>query len=385
MAVSLSKDKDEAKQQPQEAPIHGDVLEEILTHLTLLDLLAASRVSKVWRIAVTSSLLISPRVKPWLIIHALHPRNHSPTSTSAFDPASRVWLSLNTGNLPTAGSEIRSSHSQNILYTFSTRTFSFSFDAFHLMWHHAEAPRVWRQNPIIARFGCHVIIAGGTCDYVDDDPLAVEMYDTESRRWEMCGPMPVELKDSATSTWLSAAATDRTLYLLEKRSLVICSFDAETKTWGPTFNLTLDVFHSIIGVANKRLVLVGLIGEPDELQGVGLWEVDQVSYECRKIGEMPEVMVESLRNENSMFWMPCASMEGDFIYVYNPANPEWIFFCELKERMCQWSQVLNPTAKDHNRMERFVFTCGKMGMYDLEKAVITGRTQDKINGGIGQR
>ncbi|XP_042496288.1 F-box/kelch-repeat protein At1g23390-like [Macadamia integrifolia] len=371
----------------QEAPIHGDVLETILTRLPMLDMVAASRVSKAWRGAVSTSLRISPRVKPWFIVYTLHHRNHSLTSACAFDPASRVWLRIDIGDVhqfttntiaaSTASPALRSSHSQHLLYKLSAGLFSFSFDALHLAWHKAEAPQVWRQDPIVARLGSRVLVAGGTCDFVDD-PLAVEMYDTGSRRWETCEPMPELLKDSATSTWLSTAATNSRLYLLEKRSRLICSFDAETKTWGPTFNLILNtnapvaVFHSIIGFAGDRLVLVGLMGEPEELQGLGLWEVDQVTYECRKLGEMPPAMVESLRNANSRLSTPSASMEGDFIYVYNPSNPEQIFFCELKEGKCQWGEAMNPMTNIRSRMHRFVFTCSRVGMGDLQKAMATG-------------
>ncbi|KAJ4975020.1 hypothetical protein NE237_008194 [Protea cynaroides] len=366
----------------EEAPIYGDVLEAILTRLTLLDLVAASHVSKAWKGGVSTSLKISPRVKPWFIVYTLHHRNHSLTSACAFDPASRVWLQIDIGNFhrfhtnPTASVELRSSHSQHLLYTLSAGNFSFSFDALHLNWHDAEQPLVWRQDPIVARFGSRVLVAGGTYDFVDD-PLAVEMYDTESRRWEICQPMPILLKDSATSTWLSTAATDGRLYLLEKRSHVICSFDAETKTWGPTFNLILSssaplaVFHSIIGFADERLVLVGLMGEPEELQGLGLWEVDQVTYECKEIGKMPQALFECLKSANSPLSTPRASMEANFIYVYNPSNPEQLFFCELNQGMCQWGSAVNPAAKKRNAMHRFVFSCSRVGMGDLQKAVAT--------------
>ncbi|XP_043703626.1 F-box/kelch-repeat protein At1g23390-like [Telopea speciosissima] len=392
--ISLNKEKAEARegdggkqQLLKEAPIYGDVLEAILTRLTLLDMVAASRVSMSWRGAVSTSLRISPRVKPWFIAYVLHHRNHSLTSACAFDPASRVWLRIDIRDLhhftsdfnasASASPALRSSHSQHLLYKFSAGFFSFSFDALHLTWHQAEAPLVWRQDPIVARLGSRVIVAGGTCDFVDD-PLAVEMYDTGSRRWEACEPMPILLKDSATSTWLSTAATDDRLYLLEKRSHVICSFDAETKTWGPTFNLILStnapvaVFHSIIGFADDRLVLVGLMGEADDLKGLGFWEVDQVTYECRKIGEMPPAMVDRLRNANSRLSTPIASIEGNFIYVYNPSNPEEIFFCELNEGKCQWGHAVNPMANIRSQMHRFVFTCSRVGMGDLQKAMATG-------------
>ncbi|XP_043725477.1 F-box/kelch-repeat protein At1g23390-like [Telopea speciosissima] len=375
-------------EEAEEAPIHGDVLETmILTRLTLLDLVAASRVSKAWRGSVSTSLHISPRLKPWFIVYAFHHRNHSLTSAFAFDPSSRVWLRIqNTHFTTTTSGAIRSSDSQYLLYSLSTTGFSFSFDPFHLTWHHVEAPLVWRENPIVAHLGSRIFVAGGTYDLIDD-PLAVEMYNIGSGRWETCQSMPFLLKDSATSTWISTAATDSKLYLLEKRSLLICSFDAETKTWGDTFNLNLisnpthinppvPVFQSTIGFVDDRLIVVGLMGDPEDLQGLGLWEVDQHTYECRPIGEMPPEMVEKLRKANSPLSTMHASMEGGSIYIYDPRNPEQIFFCECelkkKEGIHEWGCVVNPMLNYRNRMQRFVFTCSRIMMRDIQKAVATG-------------
>ncbi|XP_043705284.1 F-box/kelch-repeat protein At1g23390-like [Telopea speciosissima] len=214
------------------------------------------------------------------------------------------------------------------------------------------------------------------------------MYDIDSGRWDRCQSMPSLFKDSATSTWISTATIDRKLYLLEKRSCLICSFDAKTKTWGDTFNLNLQisnpnkinppmvvavvVTHSIIGFVDDRLVLVGLMGEPEDLHGLGLWEVDHDSYECRPIGEMPLEMVEKMGNGNSSLSTMRASVEDGSIYIYDPWNPEQIFFCELKEGICQWGYRVNSMANEGNRMQRFVFTCSRVGMDDLHKAVATG-------------
>ncbi|KAJ4960990.1 hypothetical protein NE237_020900 [Protea cynaroides] len=393
--------KDETKQGNEESSIPGDVLESmILTRLTLVDLVAASWVSKAWRAAVSTSLRISPRVKPWFIVYALHRRKHSLTSAFAFDPSSRVWLRIHnipdvqstTTNITSSSSSssssssigaLQSSHSQDLLYTVSTSGFSFSFDPFHLTWRHVQAPLVWRQDPIVARLGSRVLVAGGTCDYLDD-PLAVEMYDIPSGRWETCQPMPDLLKDSATSIWLSAAAaTDSRLYLLEKKSRLICSFDAETKTWGPTFDLSLNsnpnkidapdpVFQSTIGFADDRLVMVGLMGETGDLQGVGVWEVAQDTYQCKSIGEMPPEMMERVRNASSQLSTLRVSTESDYIYIYDPRNPEEIFFCELSKGICQWGHAVNPMVNQGNSMNRFVFSCSRVGMGDLRKVVANG-------------
>ncbi|XP_043687609.1 uncharacterized protein LOC122638828 [Telopea speciosissima] len=67
--------------------------------------------------------------------------------------------------------------------------------------------------------------------------------------------------------------------------------------------LVLGVYGLLEGVTltvfDDQLVLMGLMGEPEDLHGLGLWEVDYDTYECRPIREMPPEMVEKMRNENS--------------------------------------------------------------------------------------
>ncbi|KAL6987642.1 hypothetical protein U1Q18_013389 [Sarracenia purpurea var. burkii] len=75
--------------------------------------------------------------------------------------------------------ENESSHF-NLLYMLSPSKLSFSLNLLHLTWHHVEAPLVWRVDPIVVAIGRCVVVAGGTYDF-EDDPLAVEIYDVESR------------------------------------------------------------------------------------------------------------------------------------------------------------------------------------------------------------
>ncbi|KAJ1442211.1 F-box-like domain superfamily [Sesbania bispinosa] len=53
-------------QEEIEAPIHGDILEAIFSHVPLIHLVPARHVSKAWKHAVLSSLCHVNPVKPWL-------------------------------------------------------------------------------------------------------------------------------------------------------------------------------------------------------------------------------------------------------------------------------------------------------------------------------
>nr|POE97292.1 f-box/kelch-repeat protein [Quercus suber] len=78
----------------EEAPIHGDVLEAILTHVPLIDLVRACHVSTSWKGAVFSSLRHLNPVKPWLIVHAQSTRYPYTTTSHAYDPRSHVWVDI---------------------------------------------------------------------------------------------------------------------------------------------------------------------------------------------------------------------------------------------------------------------------------------------------
>ncbi|KAL6991437.1 hypothetical protein U1Q18_009549 [Sarracenia purpurea var. burkii] len=229
----------------QESPIYGDILEAILSHVPLVDLVPASHVSAAWNWAVLSSLRHSNALKPWLVVHSQDCRPPYAIAAHGYDPRSHVWFRVEQPPIRNV-SVLRSSHS-NLLYMLSPSKFSLSLDPLHLTWHNAEAPLVWRADPIVAAVGRRVVVAGGTCDF-EDDPLAVEIYDVESRTWSSCDSMPAVLKDSSASTWLSIASDDQKMFVTEKHSGATHTFNPETKTWCGPYDMRPDpsTFHSVI-------------------------------------------------------------------------------------------------------------------------------------------
>ncbi|KAA8533164.1 hypothetical protein F0562_033303 [Nyssa sinensis] len=352
----------------QEAPIHGDILEAILSHVPLTDLVPASCVSKAWKRAVFSSLRNFNRLKPWLIVHTQSSRSPYATTTHAYDPRSHVWVEIRQPPIRYV-SALRSSHS-NLLYMLSPSKLSFSFDPLHLTWHHVDAPLVWRTDPIVALVGHRIVVAGGACDF-EDDPLAVEIYDVESRTWDTCQSMPAVLKDSAASTWLSVASNNHKLFVIEKHSGVTHVFDPETKTWYGPYDLRPDqrIFFSVIAFSSNRLVLVGLIGGSDTVESLKLWEVDCETFECREIGEMPLTLVEKLKTENFQLSSVSVCLTGNFVYLYNPLDVELVFVCEFVDGGCMWRSIRNVVANDRTKMERFVLTCSTVGIDEVKAAL----------------
>ncbi|KAJ0725755.1 putative kelch-type beta propeller, F-box-like domain superfamily [Helianthus annuus] len=348
-------------------PIHGDVLEAILSHLPLIHLVPKSLVSKAWNKAVTSILIKSPKPQPWLIINTQTTRSPYLTTTLAYDPASRLWININQPSINYV-SALRSSQ-PSLLYMITPSKFSFSFDPLHLTWHHAVGPRVWRIDPIVAKVGTHVVVAGGTCDF-EHDPLAVEIFNIDSRTWSKPEPMPEHFKGSASSTWHSVASEDHRLFVVTKNDAVLHTFDPVTNTWDGPYNLATDptMFHSVIGFCNDRLILIGMLGDANDVVGVKLWEVSCESFECYEIGEMPVDLVEKLKGDELEVSSIEGRMAGNVVYIYKPVGAEEVIVCEFGGGgECVWWSVENAVGGDRWISERVVFTCSNVGIDELRR------------------
>lgn len=229
------------------------------------------------------------------------------------------------------------------------------------------APKVWRQDPIVAMVGSHVVVAGGTCEF-EDDPLAVEVLDPKSGKWAPCEPMPTIFKGSATATWLSVAASDHKMYVLEKSSGEFCSFNLNTMKWESPSELRPEpsLLFSLIAFARDRLILFGLAGDANNATSLRLWEVNCDTLEQKEIGKMPARMLGRLKDTNSLLSSIGVALAGDFAYVYNPSNPKEIFYCDFSTRICEWGSIQNSIVSDQNRLDRFIFTCSNVTMDDIK-------------------
>ncbi|TKY69888.1 F-box/kelch-repeat protein [Spatholobus suberectus] len=352
----------------EEAPIHGDILEAIFSHVPLIHLVPASHVSKSWNRAVSSSLAHVRPIKPWLIVLTQKPRAPHVTALHAYDPRSHVWLEIKHRTCHPS-SPVRSSHSK-LLFTLTPSEFAFSLDALHLDWHRAPSPRVWRTDPVVACVGQRVVVAGGACEF-EDDPLAVEMYDAESRAWETCQSMPALLKGSTASSWLSVAVAGEIMHVTEKHSGVTYSFDTMAKTWKGPFDLRPDesVFHCVTGTLGERLMVAGVVGELGNVRGVKLWEVQGgLGSGMEEVGEMPKEMVRKVLGGSELGSME-VTWVGDFVYVRNTAKAEELVACEVVNGVrCEWRSVRNAAVNCGGRM---VVCGGDVCMEDLQRAVLS--------------
>ncbi|KAL0327273.1 UNVERIFIED_CONTAM: F-box/kelch-repeat protein [Sesamum angustifolium] len=352
----------------EEVEIHGDVLETILSHVPLLHLVSASRVSKWWRYAVSSSLHYHNPPKPWLILHTQATRFPHATAAHAYDPRSGLWIKISQPSIDYV-SALKSSNS-SFLYMLSPSKFSFSLDPLNCNWRSVDPPLVWRTDPIVARVGDSVIIAGGACDF-EDDPLAVEIYNLKTRAWCTGQSMPRNLKDSAASPWLSIATTTEKLVVADKQSGVTYWFDPETKSWSEPFVLDpcqpISSYH--IGCSNNSLILVGVC-RIEQAERVKVWRVDGEGLSCKEIGEMPQELVARLKSKSYENSPIDIRVTGNIVYVYNTWKAEEVVAGELMGGGgCRWWSMRNVVAREEMVGERLVFSCSEVGIEELQKAI----------------
>ncbi|XP_015965059.1 F-box/kelch-repeat protein At1g23390 [Arachis duranensis] len=357
-----------------EAPIYGDILEAIFSHVPLIHLVPAYHVSRAWNHAVSSSLAHVNPIKPWLTILTQSKRDPHVTATYAYDPRSRVWIEMNLQPSIEHASAVQSSQS-TLLYTLTPAGFAFtdSEGAFRVSWHNAPAPSVWRTDPVVARVGNRVVVAGGACDF-EDDLHAVEVYDMEARAWNTSQSMPELLKGSAGSTWLSVAVVGDKMLVTEKKSGVTFSFDPFSDTWNGPYDLRPDqnVFYCLTGILAGKLTVAGVMSGAENSKRVKLWSVEGElgsgsGFWFEEVGEMPNEMAEKVMRGWD-FGSVVVTWVGNFAYVMNPVKPEEVVVCEVGAR-CEWWSVRNVAAGDLTK--RMVVSGGGVSLQEVQRAVVT--------------
>ncbi|KAK9119751.1 hypothetical protein Scep_017844 [Stephania cephalantha] len=331
------------EEEEEQVPLHGDLLNTVLSHVPLLHLLSASHVCSGWRRAALS--LSGSLSKPWLLLHT----RRSGTPARAYDPSSHEWIILARAPPP---------------------------------------PPPPRTDPVVARVGPrHVVVAGGTCEF-EHDPLAVEVYDLTAGRWDACESMPSAMVGSASATWLSVAVPDydgdvskMCVMVMEKRSGRLCSLDAVTMRWEAMMGEVRpepSISHSVIGFSGARLVMMGIMGNGESgggVEGVGVWEIRNYcggrSFECIEIGRMPDEMVGRVRNWSQSAGLVMGRGLG-YVYEEEGSGREVVWF-EVGEEgsVGEWGTVdgCDMVFDDQTLMDGVVLTCVTVTLDDLRRAV----------------
>lgn len=230
-------------------------------------------------------------------------------------------------------------------------------------------------------------MAGGGCPMLRDEGEelgAVEVYDKHAGLWESAEPIPEGFDGSTYATWLSVAASDERLYLIEKVTGLIGMFDPKSKRWGPTCQPISDPTMQSWAVAighDKRLLVVGVGPDCQSTMMVRLWEVNPETLQgldSKLEEEMPREMVERLfpsEEGDDDTWKSCSvevcgTERGG--YVYNPSemrNGAVLYeFSEEMEKgsiVKRWEWVPLPERVRECGIGRMEFGCSAIGLDEL--------------------
>ncbi|CAI9775379.1 unnamed protein product [Fraxinus pennsylvanica] len=370
----MARTEDQVPEEDEVEEIRGDILDAILSHVPLVDLVPASRVCKSWCCAVKSSLRYLNKPKPWLMLHSQDTRHPYNISMHAYDTRSHVWMKMVRPSIKCM-SNLKSSHS-NFIYDLSSLKLSYSFDPLNLTWSHVYPPFGWRNDPIVARVGDFIIVAGGGCDY-GSDPLPVEIYNIRTGTWHTCDNMPENLRDLQASIYLSIATTNEKLFVTEKQTGRTYWFDREIRCWSEPYNLNLgqSIVDYNIGTSNDDLILVGLFKHVQNAEQLKIWKVVGEKFQCEEICEMPYLYVDKLKSKSVEISSVNVCVLRNFVYIYNPLEMEQVVMCELiTDGCCRWWSIQNVVARDKMLMSRLVFSCSDINVDELQR-VMTSENQ----------
>ncbi|XP_042471781.1 F-box/kelch-repeat protein At1g23390-like [Zingiber officinale] len=362
--------------------IHGDVLEEVVSRVSALDLLHVSRVSRGWRTAAISSLLC--RRRPPCLLLRLQSRRRA--SAHVYDPISGAWrdvpippeASLHGLDAPRVAALASSLSGGPRFYALSSSKLALAADPLGTAWRDLEPPRCWRTDPTVALVGTRLVVAGGGCA-LEGNAGSVEMCDAYGGGggcwWEPCEAMPEAFRLSPA---ISAAASERRLYVVERQPPFGASwFDTETRRWGPTRSLSVPdptARHVAIGFSNGRLLLAAAggsgMGWGWAAESVRVWMVEEETLEVASeevVAEMPREMVAALAEDGGGGWgLPSIGFlcESDFAYFYNPVYLKEFFLCEQQAAGgsgCRWQRVEPPACVEQRPIDKVALGCCQNG------------------------
>uniref|UniRef100_A0A0E0JZM8 WW domain-containing protein n=1 Tax=Oryza punctata TaxID=4537 RepID=A0A0E0JZM8_ORYPU len=309
--------------------LHGDLLECVLLRVPHGELTASpALVSREWRRAAREAHQRHRRRRRHLPCLVAHVQGVS-RSTHVYDPRVPAWASDGwsvAGALPVRRCACAGG---DRVYALSLASMAVSEDAVGAAWRELPPPRVWRVDPVMAVVGPYVVVLGGGCGATAAAGV-VEVLD-EGAGWTTCPPMPAPL----ASRWVSSAASERRVYVVERRTGWASWFDPATRQWGPARQLQLPEGNNTAsieswaacgvtasgGASEQLLVLAGGGGRGGN---VSLWGVDgdTLLLDAEANTSMPPEMSERLSlgaaGAGSIAAAAAGAASG---YVYNASEP----------------------------------------------------------------
>ncbi|KAG6556423.1 hypothetical protein Mapa_002366 [Marchantia paleacea] len=365
--------------------LSDEVTECILARVPLSSLVRACAVNKHWKAIIRSSEFgrLCAEVRPsnpWLFVYCTNFLLPGKNQAYAYDPDAHKWYTIPSVTPPTHSRASMSGGVGGIMVATMGGTQSrlcYNHSLFIKKWKQTTEMCVSRDAPLVgfveeSGSGSNVsqkLIAVGGVEMFEDDDLAVEIYDTVLKQWEVTKSLPVEFRGNSSRHWLSGAVWNRKLYVLEIYSGSVASFDLCTKTWTLVQILRpmtpSGVKYAYLLICQGLLILAGVCHPPEGHVSFKLWLVDDSVMQCKEMGVMPPeifAMFAKGDGEKNVLGMKCVA-SGSLIYVYSvtPDAEYPMVVCDISKGWNAW-QRLPELPSLGNRFDTMVGFCSSVTM-----------------------
>eukprot|EP00249_Psilotum_nudum_P008916 c21591_g1_i1 orf=123-1310(+) len=288
----------------------GEEIEElILAYLPVTCSVRVAAVCKRWRKIIMSPTYaaLQNRVgvgkRSWFVLFGINELIHTRSQGFAFDPEEGRWNRVRLSRPPDFNrSSLRAM--DGILFASSGPCLSkvcYTSETIKWKWKETSSSNSARIAPLVGVIGdtasssFKLVLAGGI---VDGDKDMVEMYDSLTNDWEICGSIPSEFNGGIFTQWLSSAVCREKFHVLDIHSGDTAFLDIRSKLWSRVRTLSLlGVIYCFLVTCNDRLLVAGVCNAVDG-ECLKIWNVDEATMECMEVTRMPDSLFSLFKDED---------------------------------------------------------------------------------------
>jgi hypothetical protein len=352
-----------------------EVVELILARLPVTSLGIAGQVSKSW-----SSLTRTDKFaefydkassrKSWFFQCCVNFLTPEKNQGYGFDPETQQWHQISADCFPQDRHIAFAGSQEGCFYHISGLTdLNYKREFISTLWEQAPAMHYSRNGPLLGVVGgadgdAHKLIVAGGVTFLEEDDLAVEVYDSEVGEWELCQSVPGQFRGNCSLHWMTSAVAGGRFYIANKYMGGIAFFDLEKKRWSPFHHVRpLGVVRSHLFALEGKLHMAGSFFSGD-IESFKIWEVNHDTMECGAfVTSMPQELYKgfdhSEENGCKGGGLECMA-NGDLLYVFVQVNSREqaknsrVVVCDLSSMTPSWTLLPPlPASSSYNHVVGF--------------------------------
>ncbi|KAG6556421.1 hypothetical protein Mapa_002364 [Marchantia paleacea] len=338
--------------------VSEEVLELIVAKLPAVSVLEAAQVCKNWLTVVRSRRFANfydqlACRKSWFFQCCVNYLLPEKNQGYGYDPESKQWHKLSPQCFqPEQDKFAMASSPDGLLYSiFTLSDLTYKREFLSKQWSEAPPMKYSRNAPLLGVVDSpdaksHKLLVAGGVSFFEDDDLALEIYDSASRSWEVCESLPREFRNNSSRHWMTSAVVGGRFFVAEVYTGLIASFDLQSMRWSAVGTLRpAGVVHSHLLAIQGSLFLGGSCYSEDK-HSFKIWRVNVAAQECGvEIASMPSALCKIFGPsddggpERKGEGIQCVA-SGDLIYIFSREQyrDNQVVVCDLSSRGAdQWS------------------------------------------------